>query len=114
MRNERMDSADIRIRRWDAVGVIVSAACVVHCIAVPLLFGLLPAFGLEFLAKSGFHQLLAVVVLGVAALAFVPGYRLHRTRSVLVLGLSGVVLLGAGAFLPGISSLIESIITIIG
>jgi hypothetical protein len=106
-----MDSADIRIRRWDAIGVVVSAACILHCIAVPLLLGLLPALGLGFLAKDGFHQILAVVVLLVAAVAFVPGYRLHKKNGVLVFGLSGVVLLGGAAFYPDLPTGVEAIIT---
>lgn len=105
---------DLRVRRWDSLGVVVSALCVVHCVGTPLLLGLLPAFGLAFLARDGFHQALAALVLAVAVLAFVPGYRTHRKPSVPVLGAIGIVLLGGAAFAPGLSVLGESVITAIG
>lgn len=105
---------DVSVRRWDSLGVIVSAICVVHCTAVPLVLGLLPAFGLSFLAEDGFHQVLAALVLVVAVAAFVPGYRLHRQRSVPALGALGIALLGGAAFAPGLSVLVESVVTAIG
>lgn len=105
---------ELRVRRWDTLGVIVSAACVVHCVALPLVLGLLPAFGLSFLAKDGFHQILAVVVLGVAGLAFVPGYRVHHRRFIPALGALGTLLLGGAAFVPGFGVLWESLVTAAG
>ncbi len=105
---------EVRVRRWDTLGMIVSVACVAHCIAVPLVLGLLPAFGLSFLAKDGLHEVLAVVVLLVAILAFVPGYRVHRLRHVPVLGALGVSLLSGAAFAPGLSVLVESGLTALG
>jgi hypothetical protein len=104
---------DVRVRRWDVLGVVVSAACVVHCVAMPLVLGLLPALGLEFLAKDGFHQTLAAVVLVVALGAFVPGFRSHRLVRVPILGSAGVVLLGSAAFSKlGLGP--ESILTALG
>lgn len=103
-----------RVRRWDTIGMIVSIACVAHCVAVPVLLGMLPALGLSFLAKDGFHEVLAVVVLVVAILAFVPGYRVHRLRHVPLLGAAGAALLSGAAFAPGLSVLVESALTALG
>lgn len=105
---------EVRVRRWDTLGMLVSALCVAHCIAVPLFLGLLPAFGLSFLAKDGLHEVLALVVLVVSLLAFVPGYRAHHDRRVLVLGGVGVVLLSGAAFAPGLSVVVESALTALG
>ncbi|GMV13402.1 MAG: MerC domain-containing protein [Polyangiaceae bacterium] len=105
---------EVRVRRWDTLGMIVSIACVAHCIAVPLVLGLLPAFGLSFLAKDGLHEVLAVVVLLVAILAFAPGYRVHRLRHVPALGAAGVTLLSGAAFAPGLSLVVESAMTALG
>jgi MerC mercury resistance protein len=103
-----------RVRRWDTLGMIVSIACVAHCIAVPLVLGLLPALGLTFLARDGLHEVLAVVVVMLALLAFVPGYRAHRLLHVPVLGGLGVFLLSGAAFAPGLPMLAESGLTAFG
>jgi len=105
---------DLRVRRWDYLGVIVSGICVVHCMAMPLLLGLLPALGLSFLARDGFHQVLAALVVIVAVAAFVPGYRVHRQKSIVALGAVGIVLLGGAAYLPELSVFVESAVTAFG
>jgi hypothetical protein len=105
---------DLRVRRWDYLGVVVSGICVVHCMAMPLLLGLLPALGLSFLARDGFHQVLAALVLFVAIAAFVPGYRVHRQKGILLLGAVGIALLGGAAYLPGFSLMAESAVTAFG
>ena len=105
---------EARVRRWDALGMIVSIACVVHCVALPLALGLLPALGLSFLANEGVHEVLAVVVVVVALLAFVPGYRVHHARYVPAVGAIGVALLTGAAFAPGLSVVIESVVTAFG
>lgn len=108
--------ADIeaRVRRWDTLGMIVSIACVAHCIAVPVALGLLPALGLSFLAKDGIHEVLAVVVLVVSILAFVPGYRAHRLVHVPLLGAVGTTMLAGAAFVPGLTLVLESVVTALG
>lgn len=69
--------------------------CLVHCLAVPLFIGLLPAltgshshpFGLD-------DHVMAFLVLPVCAAAIVPGYMRHRHKRVLVfmaVGMSSVI-----------------------
>ncbi len=79
----------------DLLGQLLSAACVVHCAAMPLVMALAPAAAA---ALGGFHPLLLVLVLAVAAWAFVPGFRRHRRVEVLSLGGAGVALLAVGTF----------------
>jgi hypothetical protein len=105
---------ELRIRRWDTIGVVVSTACVVHCVALPLALALLPAIGVSFLAEGAFHQVLAVLVLLVAGLAFVPGYRAHHRRHIPLIGAVGTVLLAGAAFAPRLGLLAESTITALG
>lgn len=105
---------EARVRRMDALGMIVSIACVAHCVAVPLALGLLPALGLSFLANDRLHEVLAVVVVLVALLAFVPGYRVHHSRRVPIVGAIGVTMLSGAAFAPGLSLVLESVVTAVG
>ena len=73
--------------------MIGSALCVIHCTTTPLAIGMLSAAGLGFLGDEIVHQVLAVLLVGVAALAFWPGFRVHGKKIVLVLGGVGVGLL---------------------
>jgi MerC mercury resistance protein len=79
----------------DAVGQVLSAVCAVHCVSTPLVLAALPAAGSMV---GGVHPLLFVLVLGVAAWAFLPGYRCHRQRVVPALAAAGLTLLGVAAF----------------
>lgn len=74
----------------DAMGQVLSAVCAVHCVSTPLIVALAPAAGSVL---GGVHPILLVLVIGVAAWAFVPAYRCHRKRQVLVLGGVGIALL---------------------
>lgn len=84
--------------RWDGVGQLLSALCIVHCVLLPLVLGFLPvAFAAALEGEAVHHGLLALV--GVSALAaFVPGWRLHRRPLAPVLAALGVALLVGAAF----------------
>ncbi len=77
------------------VGQVLSALCAVHCVSAPLLVTLAPA---ATSVVGGAHPVLLALVIGVALWAFVPGYRCHRSRSVLALALTGISLLSVAAF----------------
>lgn len=85
---------------WDRIGVAGSALCIVHCISTPLLLGYLSAAGLGFLAHELFHQVFAIALLAVAIFAFLPGYRLHRRKGIVLSAALGVFLLIAAGFSP--------------
>jgi hypothetical protein len=103
---------ETKIRRRDALGMLVSVLCMVHCLAAPLLVAAVPALGLGFLAVDGVHVVFAVAVLLAAVAALIPGYRQHHRRSVLVLGAAGVLLVSVGATLP--EGLPETSVTVLG
>ena len=77
---------------WDRLGLVASGACLVHCLAVPVLVPLLPlAAGV---AKAGsVHETLLVALALLALAAFIPGYRSHRRWAVVMIGAGGVLLL---------------------
>jgi len=99
------------MRRRDAVGVMLSAACLLHCLLTPVLLASLPALGMRF-AHGSFHAIFALLVLAAAALALVPGFRMHGHRSVLVLGALGTLGVGSGAALE--HGLLETALTVAG
>jgi len=75
---------------WDRVGQGLSLLCLVHCLATPVVLGLLPSLGF-LLHNELVHLVLAVVVVGVSLVAFGNGFRRHRRAMVPLLGALGVL-----------------------
>jgi hypothetical protein len=80
----------------DLVGTVLSGVCAIHCVSMPALMSALPAAAAVL---GGFHPLLFVVVVIVAAWALVPGYQSHRAPDVLATAAFGIAVLGFSAFL---------------
>jgi hypothetical protein len=101
---------------WDRLGVVASALCMVHCIALPVAFALLPALAAYDGVGDYTHVLFGVVLVGISLFSFVPGYRQHRTTGVPALAAAGLALVLAGAFgghaLAGESG--ETVLTVAG
>ncbi len=89
-----------RLNRWkDSLGIIASVICAIHCAATPILLALLPTLTFtEWLASPRFHQIAAVVCVGMVSLAIWPAFRRFRDYSVLSLSTAGLGLLIAAAF----------------
>lgn len=67
-----------KISGWDLWGVFISGLCVLHCLAIPIVILLFPAFGLQiFPSEDVTHVVLLGFILGVAGIAFISGYRVH-------------------------------------
>lgn len=86
--------------RIDRIGMALSTACIVHCLASPVLAVAATAAGLH-LGEGGVHVGFAVVAAAVGLVAFVPGYRRHRRARVPASALLGMSLLWAPALLGG-------------
>lgn len=105
----------IRYRQlWDHAGVAVSTACMVHCIALPVLLVFLPGLTVLVPSAESVHVALIAVLVVVAAAAFVPGYRRHRRRAVLGLAGLGLALVGAGALAHELGEWMETALTVSG
>lgn len=81
-----------KISGWDLWGVVISGLCVIHCIAIPLVLLIFPAFGLKIFPREDItHAVLLSFILGVAGLAFVTGYRVHGQSRPVVWLVAGLV-----------------------
>lgn len=79
----------------DNIGVYVSSACAIHCLALPLVVTFLPLVGLGFLAgEPAEYAIIGAVLL--AAGSVVAGVRYHRRwRAFLTLVLAvGIIVTG--------------------
>jgi len=101
---------------FDGVGVAASSLCVVHCVGTAALGLLLPAWGLSFLGDERIHRVLAVVVIGAGLLAFVPGFRLHRSWLVCSFATLGLTAIAVSPLLPAEArgELFEPVLTFCG
>jgi hypothetical protein len=75
-----------------------STLCVAHCVLTPVLLIALPIAGLSFLENELADRSLAVLAIGVAILALLPGYRVHGSKKLLGLTAFGVACLLFAAF----------------
>jgi hypothetical protein len=73
----------------------LSALCLVHCLALPLVVAGLP-FLAQF-AETHLHYQVLVIVIPLSFLALGLGYRRHRDMRVVLGGLLGMTLLVIGA-----------------
>lgn len=79
---------------WDRVAVILSGLCLVHCLALPVLVAVLPF--LSELSAGHLHAELLVIVIPISVLAFAMGFRRHRNRTIVGLGIAGMAVLAIG------------------
>ena len=88
------------LNQWkDSLGIFASATCAVHCAATPILLAFLPALKFtEWMASPRFHQIAAVVCVGMVSMAIWPAFRRFRDYRVLSLSTAGLGLLIAAAF----------------
>lgn len=84
-------------RRLDQAAICLSAACLVHCLGVPLLLVLAPWMTLGVLGEEWFHLGLVAFVVPLSLLAFHLGFRQHGQRAMMLPGLAGVTLVALAA-----------------
>jgi uncharacterized membrane protein len=84
--------------KWlDGAAVGLSALCLIHCLALPLVVAGLP-FLAQF-AEGHLHAQMLVVVLPLSIVALGLGYRHHRNARIVAAGVAGMTLLTLGATL---------------
>jgi hypothetical protein len=101
----------------DATAVSLSALCLLHCLALPLLVALLPLASATFVADERFHRWMLWLVVPTTVVALWTGWRRHHRGGVVVLGAIGVSLIAFAAYGPALVGLTETgdtVFTVIG
>lgn len=86
------------VRGLDAVALIFSGLCLVHCLALPVLVAILPLAASSLVADERFHQWLLLGVVPTSVVALGWGWRRHRSPLVFACGLVGMCLMSYAAF----------------
>jgi hypothetical protein len=85
----------------ERVALCASAACLVHCLVLPLLLAALPALSTVLAIPESFHAWALAAAVPSAAYALVQGRARHGRSAPLTAGATGLSLLAAGAFAFG-------------
>ena len=87
----------------DRLALVASLACLLHCLALPLLFAALPALAHAFALPETFHLWMVAIAIPTSSFALLVGARGHLGTPVLV-GVLGLTLLAIGATIAGETS----------
>jgi hypothetical protein len=78
------------IAALDMAGMTASTLCLIHCLAMPVVIALIPAFAAQLFESDWFHIVLAFMVLVFCLLAFIPGYTRHHDKRLIWIGIVGL------------------------
>jgi MerC mercury resistance protein len=84
-------------RHFDQVAIALSAICIVHCLALPIVVVALPVAALSLGDNQHFHGVMLWVVVPTSLVGLLLGYRLHQRVGFVALGALGIVVLAAAA-----------------
>jgi len=83
----------------DKVAILLSGACLIHCLVTPVLLTMLPILSSSILVEDAvFHQVLLWIVLPISCIALLVGCRKHKRASIVVTGAIGLGILVIVAF----------------
>jgi hypothetical protein len=91
-------AGEARQQRLDALGLAISAICLVHCLALPIIALLVPAltFGLGAQTDHAFHWVLLGLAVPISTLALWRGAARHKDTRWLKLGSAGLAIMLIG------------------
>jgi hypothetical protein len=67
-----------RTARWDRAGIAISAACAIHCVALPLVAGIVPFLGLRHFGNERLEWTFICGTALVGLVSHLRAYRLHH------------------------------------
>lgn len=85
--------------KLDGLAIILSGACLIHCLALPIVLTMFPIFQVQgsFLEESTFHLLILLLILPTSIVALAIGCRRHKDRLTVILGAIGLGVLSVTA-----------------
>jgi hypothetical protein len=97
----------------EGIAVGATLACLAHCLALPLLFALVPILSSVLPIPEHFHVIALVLAIPATAGALFAGYRRHRLAGPMIAGTIGLTLLALAAIRWGETAL-EMPVTVLG
>ncbi len=85
--------------KMDTCGTVISLACAVHCIVMPLLVPILPLVGLSFLLSSTIEIAFIIASICTATASLCWGYLLHKKIRALIILIAASIMIISGFFI---------------
>jgi len=99
----------------DVAGATASTVCLIHCLLTPVVISLFPSIIRYLPGETGFHRLLAVGIVLFGLAGFLPGYLVHRRKSLLALIATGIALILIVAWSgDGLNRVLECTLSVTG
>jgi hypothetical protein len=112
-RNKPPPAVAVVGRAADRLAIGASAACLVHCLALPLAIAVAPALARWADASESLHLLIFFLAVPISAVAMLAGFRRHGLIIPLLLAVTGLAMIGVGA-LAGFGLAVEIGATVVG
>ena len=107
---------NISTRLLDIISIVISFACIVHCLFFPALLILLPSL-LSSINNELVHIVLLVFIYPISIYAIYFGFKKHHNKALFFQAILGIFFLTLALFMHGASILnfeLEALFTIIG
>ena len=103
------------IKFADFFGLAASGLCLIHCVATPFMYALLPLIGFGF-EEDLLHRVMVILIVLPIFFALVPGFFKHGRKFSLVIGILGALYFCVGVLVIGsrYGETAEIMFTIIG
>jgi hypothetical protein len=103
------------VRKWDRLGMWLSAVCALHCLVTPFITLSLP-FWVYSIHYSPVHLAIAIFIIPIGLYAFWNGYKRHHNKWILLLGCFGLAFLSIALTGPSTRNQLRwnDILTLIG
>lgn len=100
----------------DKTAISLSFICAVHCLAMPLIFLLLPSLAVIYFDNETAHLLMLFAVLPVSIFALTMGCKKHKDIFVFILGAVGLAILVTAVLLghDALGELVEKALILSG
>ncbi|WP_088182045.1 MerC domain-containing protein [Sphingobium sp. Z007] len=97
----------------DGFALCASSLCTLHCLGLPLLFALLPAFASRIDPGESFHLLMLALAVPTSVSALGQGWRRYGAPGPMLLGVAGLGLMAVGALIAT-GEIAEAVWTVAG
>jgi hypothetical protein len=88
-----MSTPHTHTHRLDGIAVLLSWACMVHCLVLPVLVTLFPIVAGSLLEEKYFHIIMLFLILPTSLFALTSGCLRHKDRLTMLLGAVGLSVL---------------------
>lgn len=80
-------------KHFDQLAIALSALCIAHCVAVPVLVAVLPVLAISFGTDAHFHAWMLWLVVPTSVVGFGLGLRIHGRAPIVLFGGLGMLAL---------------------